>query len=62
MKQILLMIAVVTLVGCGKNEPVQPSASNTEATKAKAGLALVSPLVAPAPFSSTQVIAHDNAS
>ncbi|MFM1557635.1 MAG: PQQ-binding-like beta-propeller repeat protein, partial [Limisphaerales bacterium] len=33
MKQILLMIAVVALVGCGKKEPVQPSASNTEATK-----------------------------
>ena len=28
MKQILLMIAVVALVGCGKKEPVQPSASN----------------------------------
>ena len=33
MKQILLMIAVVALVGCGMKEPVQPSASNTEATK-----------------------------
>jgi len=33
MKQILLMISVVALVGCGKKEPVQPSASNTEATK-----------------------------
>jgi outer membrane protein assembly factor BamB/predicted small lipoprotein YifL len=33
MKQILLMIAVVALVGCGKKEPVQPSASNPEATK-----------------------------
>ncbi|SVB25783.1 uncharacterized protein METZ01_LOCUS178637, partial [marine metagenome] len=33
MKQFLLMIAVVALVGCGKKEPVQPSASNTEATK-----------------------------
>jgi predicted small lipoprotein YifL len=33
MKQILLMIAVVAVVGCGKKEPVQPSASNTEATK-----------------------------
>jgi len=33
MKQILLMIAVVALVGCGKKEPVQPSASNTDATK-----------------------------
>ena len=26
MKQILLMIAVAALVGCGKKEPVQPSA------------------------------------
>ena len=33
MKQILLMIAVVAVVGCGKKEPVQPSATNTEATK-----------------------------
>ena len=33
MKQILLMIAVVALVGCGKKEPVQPTATNTEATK-----------------------------
>ena len=33
MKQILLMIAVMALVGCGKEESVQPSASNTEATK-----------------------------
>ena len=33
MKQILLMIAVVALVGCGKKEPVQPSASNPEAKK-----------------------------
>ena len=33
MKHILLMIAVVALVGCGKKEPVQPTASNTEATK-----------------------------
>ena len=33
MKQILLMIAVVALVGCGKKEPVQPSASNPETTK-----------------------------
>jgi len=32
MKQILLMIAVVALVGCGKKEPVQPSVSNPEAT------------------------------
>ena len=27
----LLIIAVVALVGCGKKEPVQPSASNPEA-------------------------------
>ena len=33
MKRILLIIAVVALVGCGKKEPVQPSATNTEATK-----------------------------
>ena len=33
MKQILLMIAVVALVGCGKKDPVQPSATNPEATK-----------------------------
>jgi len=28
MKQILLMIAVVALVGCGKKEPVQPAAGD----------------------------------
>ena len=33
MKQILLMIAVVALAGCGKKEPVQHSATNPEATK-----------------------------
>ena len=33
MKQILLIIAVVALVGCGKKEPFQPSATNPEATK-----------------------------
>ena len=33
MKRILLMIAMVSLVGCGKKGPVQPSASNTEGTK-----------------------------
>ena len=33
MKQFLLMIAVVALVGCGKKEPVQPAASNTKTTK-----------------------------
>jgi len=32
MKQILLMIAAVALVGCGKKEPVQPYVDNTEAT------------------------------
>ena len=33
MKQILLMIVVAALVGCGKKEPVQPSATKPEATK-----------------------------
>ena len=33
MKQILLMIGMVALVGCGKKEPVQPSATKTQATK-----------------------------
>ena len=33
MKQILLMIVMVAVVGCGKKEPVQPTATNTEATK-----------------------------
>jgi len=33
MKQILLMIAMVALVGCGKKAPTQPSATNTETTK-----------------------------
>jgi len=37
MKQILLMIAVVALVGCEKKEPIQPSATNTEATKQEKG-------------------------
>ena len=32
-KQFLLMIGLVALVGCGKKEPVQPSASNAEPTK-----------------------------
>ena len=31
----LLIIAVVALVGCGKKEPAQPSATNPEATKPK---------------------------
>ena len=33
MRQILLMIAVVAVLGCGEKEPVQPSTSNPEATK-----------------------------
>jgi len=33
MRQILLMIGLVALLGCGKKEPVQPPASNTKATK-----------------------------
>jgi predicted small lipoprotein YifL len=33
MKQILLIIAVVALVGCGKKEPVQPSMPNPEVTQ-----------------------------
>jgi len=33
MKQILLMIALVALVACGKKEPVQPFASNPEENK-----------------------------
>ena len=33
MKQILVMIAVVALVGCGKKEPVQPTTPNPEVTK-----------------------------
>ena len=33
MKQILLMIGVVALVGCGEKEPAPPSASNPEAKK-----------------------------
>ena len=32
-KQFLLMMGLVALVGCGKKEPVQPSAFNTEPTK-----------------------------
>ena len=32
MESLLLVLAVV-LVGCGKKEPVQPPATNTEATK-----------------------------
>ena len=31
--QILLILAVMALMGCGKKEPVQPSASNTDASK-----------------------------
>jgi outer membrane protein assembly factor BamB len=33
MKQILLMIVMVAVVGCGKKDPVQPTESNTEAPK-----------------------------
>ena len=33
MKQILLMIVMVAVLGCGEKEPVQPSTSNPEATK-----------------------------
>ena len=33
MKQILLMIVMVAVLGCGEKEPVQPSASNPEAKK-----------------------------
>ena len=32
-KQILLMIVMVAVLGCGEKEPVQPSTSNPEATK-----------------------------
>ena len=38
MKQVLLMIAVVALVGCGKKEPVQ--ATKPEPTKVSAGVKL----------------------
>ena len=33
MKHFLLMIGMMALVGCGKKEPVQPAATNTEGTK-----------------------------
>ena len=33
MRQILLMMVLVALVGCGKKEPAQPSASKPEPTK-----------------------------
>ncbi len=33
MRQILLMMVLVALAGCGKKEPEQPSASKPEATK-----------------------------
>ena len=36
MKQILLMIAVMALVGCGKQEPAQPSATPPAFEEAKA--------------------------
>ena len=35
MRQILLMMVLVALVGCGKKEPAQPSASEPEPTKDK---------------------------
>jgi len=35
MKRILLMIGLVALLGCGKKEPVQPSVTKPEPTKAK---------------------------
>jgi len=35
-KLILLMIGLVALVGCGKKEPVQPSATKTQATELEA--------------------------
>ncbi len=35
MRQILLMMVLVALVGCGKKEPAQPSASKPEPTKDK---------------------------
>jgi len=34
-RQILLMMVLVALVGCGKKEPAQPSASKPEPTKDK---------------------------
>ena len=37
MKHFLLIFAGVALGGCGKKEPVQPSASNTDATKQEKG-------------------------
>ena len=33
MRQILLIIVMVAVLGCGEKEPVQPSTSNPEATK-----------------------------
>ena len=33
MRQILLMMVLVALVGCGKKEPAQPSATKPEPTK-----------------------------
>ena len=37
MKQILLMIAVLALVGCGNKKPVQSTESKTETTKQEKG-------------------------
>ena len=35
MKQILLMVGLLALLGCGKKEPVQPSATKPESAEAK---------------------------
>jgi len=35
MKQILLMVGLLALLGCGKKEPVQPSATKPEPAEAK---------------------------
>ncbi len=48
MKQILLMISVVALVGCGKKEPVQPYVDNTEATNPELTIANPEPTKAKA--------------
>ncbi len=60
MKQILLMIAVVALVGCGSPQGIN------QTSKVKIGTPIwefeTGDVVYSSPFSSTQVIAHDNAS
>ena len=33
MKEVIILAALTLSLGCGKKEPAQPSASNTEATK-----------------------------